>query len=360
MIAAVLCLSIALQPMATNAEPWVLDAEELSALLRTLDDVGDFQQPYAALVDVAIPEEGSVDASVEVSAARFDDGTPVVVLDDDGAQDSTRFVVLRAEWQGLPAGTLLHGIGPTLAVVTHAEDDAAGARAQVMLGFLDLLMAGPIQLHPSDLDWNANLGTDDLAGFLDTFAASTTGEPVDEATRNRWQGRLPDTLLALWKRDGLARYLEDRLILVDPERYAAVLAGLLVGSTLEDVDAFHVYALTAFGQLLVCGENTAVEIVADPYTGDVAADPSMLAASDADERDGRLRFLLTLLEPDELDVTDAKGNSVYARTRDRLGALEGDDVYFPDPEGLVDGWELRLIKQDALKAWHSPLRRDVH
>jgi len=360
LIATALCLSIALQPMVTNAAPWVLDADELGALLRTLDDVGDFQQPYAARVDVAHPEEGTVDAHVEVSAARFDDGTPVVVLEDDGAQDSTRFVVLRAEWQGLPAGTLLHGTGPTLAVVTHAEDDVPGARAQVMLGFLDLLMAEPIERDRSDLDWNASLGTEGLAVFLDTFTASTTGEPVDEATRNRWQGRLPDTLLALWKRDGLARYLEDRLILVDPERYAGVLAPLLVGSTLEEVDAFHVYAVTAFGQLLVCGENSAVEIVADPYTGDVAVDSSMLAETDAEEREGRLRFLLTLLEPNQLDVTDAEGNSVYARTRERLGALEGDEVYFPGPEGLVHGWELRLIKQDTLKAWHSPLRRDVH
>lgn len=356
MVSAALVLTIALQPGAPHAEPWILGADELSTLLRTLDDLGDFQQPYPAFVDITQPEEGTVDASVEVAAAQLDDGTPVVVIEDTGVEDTARFVVLRAEWQGLPAGALLHGAGPSLAVVTHADEDAAAVRAQVMLGFLDLLMALPLQLDRPDGDWDA----DDLTGFLDAFTASMPGDPVDDALLDRWQGRLPDTLLALWKRDGLARYLDDRLMLVNPERYSATLAALLVNNALLGVDTFHVYAITAFGQLLVCGENTAVEIIADPYTGTIEVHPSMLAASDADERDGRLRSLLTFLEPHKLDVTDTQGHSVYARSRERLGALAGDEVYVPGPEGLVDGWELRLIKQAALKAWESTLRRDVH
>jgi len=359
MVSAALALTIALQPWVPHAEPWILGTDELGTLLRTLDDLGDFQQPYPAFVDISQPEEGTVDAWVDVAAAELDDGTPVVVVEDNGVEDTARFVVLRAEWQGLPAGALLHGAGPSLAVVTHVEGDAAAARAQVMLGFLDLLMALPLQLDRPDGDWDANRDADDLAGFLDGFTASTAGQPVDDATLTHWRGRLPDTLLALWKRDGLARYLDDRLMLVNPERYSATLTGLLVNNALLGVDTFHVYAVTAFGQLLVCGENTAVEIIIDPYTGKVAVDPSMLAASDAEERDGRLRFLLTLLAPDQVDVTDADGNSVYAMTRDRLGALEGDEVYVPGAEGLADGWELRLIKQDALKAWELPQHRDV-
>jgi len=40
-------------------------------------------------------------------------------------------------------------------MVTHAEGDAAAARAQVMLGFLDLLMAKVIQRVRSDPDCKA-------------------------------------------------------------------------------------------------------------------------------------------------------------------------------------------------------------
>jgi len=353
MMATALRLAISLQPFTEDAQPWVLEVAALQALSTAIDETGGFQQRYAALVDVTSPEMGTVDAAVEVSAAQLEDGTPVVVLEDDGAEDRARFLILQARWKGFPAGTLLHGLDPTVAVVTRADDDASGLRAQVMLAFLELLKMATLPLDRSALQGEGYPVSDDLPGFLAAFTASTAGDPVDDALLDRWQGRLPDTLLALWKRDGLARYLEDRLMLVDPERYSGTLAPLLANSRLEGVDTFHAYAVTAFGQVFVCGENTAVDIIADPYTGAIEAHPSMLAASAADERDRRLRFLLTLLEPDELDVTDTQGHSVYAMTRDRLGALVADDVYTPGSEGLVDGWETRLVRQDAFKAWES-------
>lgn len=361
MVTAALCLSIALMPMAVDAVPYTLDLEHLSVLRETLDEVGEFQQPYPALVDITNPEDGTVDAAVDVSAGQLDDGTPVIVIEDDGAEDIARFLVLETEWEGLPAGTLLHGAGPTMAVVTDADDDASRLRAQGMLGFLDLLMAAPtlLDLDPTALALQLALQevtgrvADDLPEFLDAFTASTAGEPVDETTLKRWQGRLPDTLLALWQRDGLARYLEDRLMLVNPDRYDAMLPPLLAGSALEGVDTFHVYGVTAFGQLFVCGENTAVEILIDPYSGQVGMNPSMLAATDAEERSARPRFLLTMLEVKHLDLKDEHGHSVYATTRDRVGALARDEVYAPGPAGLVDGWESNLIRQNMFTSLES-------
>lgn len=346
-------LSIDLQPLPLGAEPWRLDPEELSILRRTLDETGDFQQPYAALVDPDDADAGSVDAYVEVSAVQLEDGTPAILIEDDGAEAITRYVVLEREWQTLPAGTLLQGAGPGMAVVTLADDDASGMQAQGMLGFLDLLVAAPALPSSAEPRPDADPVMDDPGAFLEAFTPSTIGVSVDESTRTHWRGRLPDTLLALWQRDGLARYLEGRMMLVRPECYATVLATALVGSPLEGVDTFHVYAITAFGQLLVCGENTAVEIIVDPCHGQVAAHASMLAPSTAEERNARLRLLLTLLEVHDFDVTDAQGRSVYAMTRDRVGALAAGEIYTPDLAGLSEGWEVRLVRQDALEAWQT-------
>jgi len=353
MVTAALCLSIALMPMAVDAVPCTLAPEQLSLLRETLDDLGEFQQPYPALVDVTNPEDGTVDAAVDVSAGQLDDGTPVIVIEDDGAEDVARFLVLETEWQGLPAGTLLQGAGPSMAVVTEADDDPSGLRAREMLTFIDLLKWARDAPARADRQLDADLAFHDLPEFLDAFTASTAGEPVNANILSLWHRRLPDSLLALWQRDGLARYLEDRLMLVDPDRYDAMLPPLLAGSPLEGVDTFHVYAVTAFGQLFVCGENTAVEIVIDPYRGQVAVNPSMLAATDAEERSARLRFLLTMLEVKHLDLTDEHGHSVYATTRDRLGALGTDDVYAPGPAGLVDGWESNLIRQNVFTSLES-------
>ncbi|MET4680771.1 hypothetical protein ABIA72_002411 [Stenotrophomonas rhizophila] len=353
MVTAALCLSIALMPMAVDAVPYTLDPEDLSVLRETLDDVGEFQQPYPALVDVTNPEDGTVDAAVDVSAGQLDDGTPVIVIEDDGAEDVARFLVLETEWRGLPAGTLLQGAGPTMAVVTEADDDPFGLRAREMLTFIDMLKWARDAPARADRQLDADLAFDDLPGFLDAFTASTAGEPANANILTLWHRRLPDSLLALWQRDGFARYLEDRLMLVDPDRYDAMLSPLLAGSPLEGVDTFHVYAVTAFGQLFVCGENTAVEIVIDPYNGQVGMNPSMLAATDAEERSARLRFLLTMLEVKHLDLTDEHGHSVYATTRDRLGALGTDEVYAPGPAGLVDGRESNLIRQNVFTSRES-------
>jgi folate-binding Fe-S cluster repair protein YgfZ len=78
-------------------------------------------------------------------------------IDTDIAVDHHQapFLPGKTQWRGLPAGALLHGDGLSLAVVTHAEDDAAAGRAQVMLAFLHLLMAKPSQRVRSDPDCEA-------------------------------------------------------------------------------------------------------------------------------------------------------------------------------------------------------------
>lgn len=138
-------LSIDLQPLPVGAEPWRLDPEELSVLRRTLDETGDFQQPYAALVDPDDADGGSVDAYVEVSAVQLEDGTPAILIEDDGAEDVQDYLVLEARSGRLPAGTLLHRSGESARVLTVDDTDPARTRALTMLVSLDLLtlFSGP-------------------------------------------------------------------------------------------------------------------------------------------------------------------------------------------------------------------------
>lgn len=146
MLGVALYLSIALQPLPADATAWVLEPEELNVLGHTLERMGQFQYPYPAALDLYDPEAGTMDATVDVSAARLGDGTPVILIEDDGVEDDDgtadiqHYLVLQAPWNGLPAGTLLHRDGENAAVVTHSEDDPARARAEVMLGFLELML----------------------------------------------------------------------------------------------------------------------------------------------------------------------------------------------------------------------------
>ncbi|AHY59062.1 hypothetical protein [Stenotrophomonas rhizophila] len=138
-------LSIDLKPLPAGAEPWLLEPMELNILRRTLDETGDFQQPYAALEDLDDADAGSVDANVEVSSVQLDDGPPAILIEDDGAEDVQDYLVLEAPWRGLPAGTLLHRSGQSARALTVDDTDPGRTRALTMLVFLDLLMivSGP-------------------------------------------------------------------------------------------------------------------------------------------------------------------------------------------------------------------------
>lgn len=343
-----LCLSVALQ-LPVTPDPLTLDTDSLAALHQALQNFGEFQQPYSAPIDPHDADAGVIDAAVEVSAGCLHDGPPVIILDDEGEQAPQRHVVLQAPWHGLPVGALLHVFGSrATAIPTHGLNPAL-ARAEAMLTFLDYL--------PIDLGRNttAELGTGgqesglETEAFMKSFIASSRGEALSETTLAAWEGVLPDLLLALWRRDGFARYRDDRLALVDPRLYAGIVAAFLRAHPLEAADTFHAYAVTAFGQMLLCGQNSSVMISIDPHSGLVWTDADVASSADAAERNWKLEFLLDALDGPYLDVTDDEEQPLHARALDSLGRLAAGEIYSFSPAVVEGGWEAaHLVKRDRL------------
>ncbi|MBA0336187.1 hypothetical protein D7Y40_07210 [Stenotrophomonas maltophilia] len=180
-------------------------------------------------------------------------------------------------------------------------------------------------------------------------SGSTPGPPVTEATLTLWKGRLPDLLLALWQRDGLARYHDDRLTMVDPAQYDAVLDAFLEGSPLRGKDDFHVYAISPFGQMLICGERTGVELTLEPHEGHQCAPAAATLPTSSIDRNRRLHdFLLTLDDP-ELDVLTEDEEPMFWRVREMLGPLGDGEIYTSTESVSEHGWRLgTLVKRKAL------------
>ncbi|EQM88019.1 hypothetical protein L681_00160 [Stenotrophomonas maltophilia MF89] len=120
MTSAALCLSLALQ-LPAAPEPLVVDPDSLLALHQALQSFGEFQQPYSAPVDVADPDAGTIDATVEISAGCLRDGPQVIILDADVDEAPERYLVLSEPWQSLSAGTLLLVSGNTAAIISTQE-----------------------------------------------------------------------------------------------------------------------------------------------------------------------------------------------------------------------------------------------
>ncbi len=221
-----------------------------------------------------------------------------------------------------------------------------------MLTFLDVLpVASEARAHPE----SCSAVTDSVASgsimksVLDQLCASTPGPPVTEATLTLWKGRLPDVLLALWQRDGLARYHDDRLAMVDPAQYDAVLDAFLEGSPLRGKDDFHVYAISPFGQMLICGERTGVELTLEPHEGHQCAPAAATLPTSSIDRNRRLHdFLLTLDDP-ELDVLTEDEEPMFWRVREMLGPLGDGEIYTSTESVSEHGWRLdSLVKRKTL------------
>jgi len=348
MTSAALCLSLALQ-LPVAPDPLALDPDSLLALHQALQSFGDFQQPYSAPMDVNDPDAGVTDATVEVSAGCLQGGPQVIILDADIDEAPERYLVLDKAWHDLPAGTLLLVSGSSVTVIPTHEDSPELARAETLLAFLDYL--------PISTDWNAlavpntalsvtELNPDE---FLQGFIPSSKVEAVSEATLAIWEGVLPNLLLELWRRDELARYRDDRLALVDPHLYAEIATAFLQGNPMEGADTFHVYAVTAFGQILLCGENTSAQISIDPHGGHVSTESDLPDPADAVERNWKLAFLLEALDGPYLDVTDDDEQPLHAHARDRLGPLAPNEIYSFSPAVSEGGWNAaHLVKADRL------------
>ncbi|MEN5372323.1 GAD-like domain-containing protein [Stenotrophomonas hibiscicola] len=348
MTSAALCLSLALQ-LPVASEPLAVDPDSLLALHQALQSFGEFQQPYSAPVDVTDPDAGVTDATVEISAGCVKDGPQVIILDADVDDSSERYLVLNEPWQSLPAGPLLLVSGSTATVISTQEANKETAQAEAMLNFLDYL---PINLGSNSLagpNPDVTAAEIDSDSFMQNFAMSSEGEPVSEAAFAAWEGKLPGLLLALWQRDGFARYRDDKLALVDPHLYAEVATAFLQGNPMEGADTFHVYAVTAFGQILLCGENTSTQISIDPHSGHVTTQSDVPDPADAAERNWKLAFLLEALDGPYLDVTDDDERPLHAHALDRLGPLAPNEIYSFSPAVSEGGWNAaHLVKTDRL------------
>lgn len=167
---------------------------------------------------------------------------------------------------------------------------------------------------------------EDFEVFIDEFGEATSRTDVPEAAIEKWQGKLPDRLLTYWKEEGWYGYANGLIWLVDPGEYEDLVDEWLDGSRLEQIDAFHAIARTAFGKLYIFGEQTGQSVTVNCATHAMFALERDLKKKDQRKLDISVRAFFGLSK-DECDLDDEFGKSLFDRAFKALGNLEPDEVY---------------------------------
>src|SRR5258707_231992 len=92
--------------------------------------------------------------------------------------------------------------------------------------------------------------------FLENFGPAIDRRDVPPEVLERFKGKLPNQMLAYWAKHGWSGYADGLFWTVDPQDYAPVLDAWLGETSFVEADALHIVARSAFGHLLIWGEQS--------------------------------------------------------------------------------------------------------
>jgi hypothetical protein len=180
---------------------------------------------------------------------------------------------------------------------------------------------------------------EDFEVFIEEFGEATHRSEVP-ASSAAWRGKLPDLLLTYWKEEGWSGYANGLFWFVDPEQYEDLVDEWLENSPLEQIDAYHAIARSAFGDLFLCGEQTGRSVTLNCSIHAIFTQNNKLGRKSRQEQDMSIRAFVGM-DRDRCDLKDEAGEPLSERALATLGPLAPDEMYGFEP-ALVAGGKMRL------------------
>ena len=192
---------------------------------------------------------------------------------------------------------------------------------------------------------------EDFEVFIEEFGEASRRTEVPTESFESWKGKLPDQLLNYWKEEGWCAYAEGLFWTVNPDDYEDLVDEWLHDTFLEQIDAFHVIARSAFGELFLWGAKSGGSATISCATNSIICLSSNLKRQLSDP-DFYVRTFFSNKSIERCDLDDELGQPLFKRALAKLGPLEEDEVYGFEP-ALVLGGNMLL---DNLRK----LKLDVH
>ncbi|WP_044529821.1 GAD-like domain-containing protein [Herbaspirillum sp. B65] len=173
--------------------------------------------------------------------------------------------------------------------------------------------------------------------FISNIGEATKRSTVPAASLEKWRDRLPDQLLKYWQEEGWCEYANGLFCTVDPDDYEDLVDEWLADTGLDEIDAFHVIARSAFGDLYVCGEKTGRSVTIDCVLNMVSALENELKEKTRADLDFSIRCFFAFSDPDRFEMKDENGQPLFERARSKLGPLEPHEIYGFEPAIVLGG-----------------------
>ena len=158
---------------------------------------------------------------------------------------------------------------------------------------------------------------EDFEYFLEKMGPAIYRRDVPASSIERYQGKLPDQLLAYWQEHGWSGYADGLFWTVDPQEYEPVLDAWIGDTPFMEQDALHLIARSAFGGLYIWGERTGFALkVSAPDAFAVPQSPLVASLN----REVQMFFGFT--ERSQNDFEDLFGPALQ-----QLGRLQHDEMY---------------------------------
>ena len=177
--------------------------------------------------------------------------------------------------------------------------------------------------------------------FIEEMGEATSTQAVSQDVIDAWRGHLPNQLLDYWQQEGWGTYQHGLFRLVNPDEYEGIAREWLAGTPLAELDRFHVFACSAFGDLFFCGEKSGPQLRLMSSLAAFVAVPEELRHKPESECDLEMQLFFSNMDLRSPDLEDESGKQLFNRARKKLGDLANNEIYGFEPM-LPAGGEMLL------------------
>jgi hypothetical protein len=177
--------------------------------------------------------------------------------------------------------------------------------------------------------------------FISKFGEATSRIAVPAEDIKKWHGKLPEQLITYWLEEGWCSYANGLLWTINPESYEDLVDEWLADTPLEQIDSFHAFARSAFGDLYLCGEKTGSNVTVCCELNAISMTSKSLTSKSDEKKNLSIRSFFAASSASDFDLKDEQGFPLFEQALEKLGPLEFDEVYGFEPALLLGG-KMRL------------------